>query len=355
MDRVLGMPAKYIQGQGALNRIGNAASELGQSALVFADKLVRGLVEQQVSDSFESAKVAHHWTDFGGECCRSEIDRLKSVAKDREVHIISAIGGGKALDAGKAVSSELELPFMSIPSIASTDGPVSSIAVEYDEDHTHIGVMRFNRSPSVVLVDTRVIAEAPARLLVAGMGDGLATWFEARACHAKGKTNFRGGAISNVAMTLARSCHETILEFGVEAFMAVKRKTVNEAVERVVEANVFLSGVGFENTGVAAAHALDAAVSRFSSDHSIQHGERVALGVLFQLRLEKAENDLAELRPFYEKVGLPTTLGGIGLNGMTQESLNALADLILRDGSPIRNLPFDVSKKDVVAALKSLI
>lgn len=355
MDRILGLPAKYIQGVGALDRIGDVAAELGQIALVFTDGFVRNLVGARVTASLKAAQVTCHWEDFGGECCRPEIDRLKSCGAAAKAVVVIALGGGKALDTGKAAAAELCVPFVSVPTIASTDGPVSSIAVEYAEDHTHIGVMRFNCSPAAVLVDTQVVANAPARLLVAGMGDGLATWFEARACQAKGKTNFRGGAISDVAMTLARSCHETIKTFGRDALEAVEQNKVTEAVERIVEANVFLSGVGFENTGVAGAHALDTAVSRFSSDHSIQHGERVALGVLFQLTLEGAKDEISQLLPFYRDVGLPTDLAGIGLHDMTAENLDALTRVILRDGSPIRNLPFEVTQSDVVHALSQFL
>ena len=38
----------------------------------------------------------------------------------------------------------------------------------------------YSRHPALVLVDTTVIARAPKRQLVAGLGDALATWFEAR-------------------------------------------------------------------------------------------------------------------------------------------------------------------------------
>lgn len=352
-DRILGLPAKYIQGQGALDRIGESALQLDNSALVFADGFVRDLVGARVTQSLEAAKVTCQWEDFNGECCRSEIDRLK--AKGKNMNLVIAIGGGKALDTGKAVAAELSVPFISAPTIASTDGAVSSIAVEYSDDHTHIGVMRFNCSPAVVLVDTQVVANAPVRLLVAGMGDSLSTWFEARACHAKGINNFRGGAISDIAMNLARSCHETIMHYGRDALCAVEKNLVNEAVERVVEANVFLSGVGFENTGVAGAHALDTAVSRYSSDHSIYHGERVALGVLFQLKLEGDTDAIRKLLPFFKDVGLPINLQGIGLKDMSAEDLKDLATIVMRDGSPIRNLPFHVKHDDVVHALSQLL
>lgn len=352
MDRILGLPAKYIQGVGAIDRIGQAAADLADTALVFADDFVRLSFEVRVSDSLAEALVSHQWASFGGECCRSEINRLATVARRTRASLIIALGGGKALDTGKAVAAEIGCPFISVPTLASTDGPVTSIAVEYSEDHTHVGVMKFNRSPATVLVDTEVIARAPVRFLIAGMGDALSTWIEARACHATSQTNFRGGAISDMAMTLARSCHDTILEFGRDAVLAASDNEVTEAVERVVEANVFLSGVGVENTGVAGAHALDVAISRSSADHSSQHGERVALGVLFQLELEQDRDMIGSLLHFYKDVGLPTRFAEIGLEN---PDLDALAHMVLREGSPVRNLPFEVDEEKLLKALQTLV
>lgn len=353
-DQILGLPAKYIQGPGALDRLGRATASLGATAVLIGDEFVLNLLGSKMSMSLKDENIEHSIATFGGECCRPEINRLVSIARSKGAEVIIAVGGGKALDTGKAVSSEAGTRLICAPTIASTDGPVSSIAVEYSPDHEHIGVMRFNQSPSIVLVDSTVIANAPGRLLVAGMGDGLATWLEARACATSGKKNFGGGSISPVAMTLARSCHDTILEFGRAALAAVNENTVTEAVEKVIEANIFLSGVGFENTGVAGAHALDTAVSRFTSDHSIHHGERVALGVLFQLHLENDQDQIDALLPFYRDVGLPTTLSEINLGGIDDGQLNKITALILREGSPIRNLPTDHSADAILQALQRL-
>jgi len=354
LDRSIGLPAKYIQGPGALDRIGAVAVKLGSTALVIADEFVLNLVGERIVNSLEVEGIRHEITKFNGECCRSEIDRLSALASSSNLGTIIAVGGGKVLDTGKAVAAAINGKIISAPTVASTDGPTSSIAVEYSEDHVHIGVMRFNQSPSVVLVDSTVISQAPPRLLVAGMGDALATWFEGRACSKAGRTNFAGDAISDVSLTLARACHDTIMTYGRSALAAVQQQTVTEALEKVIEANIFLSGVGFENTGVAAAHALDTAISRFTSDHRAQHGERVAVGVLFQLILEGAEEDLELLLPFYNDVGLPKTLTDVGLTDLSDDELTRLTNLLLRENSPIRNLPFEVTSVAIFKALKRL-
>ncbi len=69
-----------------------------------------------------------------------------------------------------------------VPTIASTDAPCSSCAVIYTEAGEVVSSIYQRRSPDLVLVDTAIIARAPVRFLVSGMGDALATRFEAEAC-----------------------------------------------------------------------------------------------------------------------------------------------------------------------------
>src|SRR5580700_4802449 len=93
------------------------------------------------------------------------------------------------------------------------------------------------KNPDLVLVDTQVIAQSPPRLLVAGMGDALATWFEAKTCATGHVRNMRGGASTQSALALAELCYRTLLEDGGEALRAVRTQVVTPALERLVEAN----------------------------------------------------------------------------------------------------------------------
>ena len=58
------------------------------------------------------------------------------------------------------------------------------------------------------------------------------------------------------AYALARLCYETVRDWGVAALTACEAQVVTPALERVVEANILLSGLGFESGGLGAAHAL---------------------------------------------------------------------------------------------------
>ena len=90
--------------------------------------------------------------------------------------------GGKAIDTAKIAADRAGLPAIIIPTIASTDAPCSGCAVIYSKDGVFDSVCYQKSNPAAVLVDVAVIAAAPTRFLVAGMGDALSTWFEASSC-----------------------------------------------------------------------------------------------------------------------------------------------------------------------------
>ena len=120
----------------------------------------------------------------------------------------------------------------------------------------------------MILIDTTVIAHAPVRFLVSGMGDALSTFFEARAnVQSYSKVNaglpcgFREGVCgeargTKAAFALASLCYESLLEDGWKAKIACENHVVTESLEKIIETNILLSGLGFESGGLAAAHAI---------------------------------------------------------------------------------------------------
>src|SRR5690606_12281429 len=127
-------------------------------------------------------------------------------------------------------------------------------------------------NPAAVLVDVGIIAAAPTRFLVAGMGDALSTWFEARSCERTKSENECGGHCTMVGLHIAKLCYETLLKYGQTAKLANERHIVIPALEHIIEANILLSGLGFESAGLAAAHAIHNGLTALAETHSFYHG-----------------------------------------------------------------------------------
>jgi glycerol dehydrogenase len=291
---------------------------------------------------------------FGRECSDEEIGRLAEVATKAKGRVIVGIGGGKTLDTAKAVAHELKLPVIIVPTIASTDAPCSALSVIYTPEGKFKRYLFLPGNPDVVLVDTAIISRAPVRFLVSGMGDALATWFEADSCKKKYAPNMTGHVGSMIAYAVARLCYDTLLEYGVMAKVSCQACSVTPALEHIVEANTLLSGLGFESGGLAAAHAIHNGFTVLEKIRDQYHGEKVAFGTLASLFLtDKPWKVIDEVYSFCESVGLPTTLGEMGLAEVSGKELMKVAESTCAEGETIYNelLPVDPGK--VLSALKA--
>ena len=256
MNSVLIAPRKYVQGRGALKDSGKYLKLLGRKPLLLWDKCVRDIVGETMLESIRAAGLEAVEVEFSGEATQAERARVVQIARQSGADISVGVGGGKILDIAKAVAVDAGIKMVTCPTIASNDSPTSAASVWYDDDHNFVGFDCWPFNPDIVLVDTQVIAGAPVRTFVAGMGDALSTWIEAHAAFKSRAQNIAGSATTMAAMAIARLCYETLLEHGLTAKRNVEHKVVTPAVEKVVEANVLLSGLGFESGGLATAHMI---------------------------------------------------------------------------------------------------
>lgn len=325
---------------------------LGGPATILAGRSAAKRLADTWRDVFREADISYHVQPFGGECSHQEIESVKEVARQAAAEVIIGAGGGKVLDTARAVAADLELPVVNCPTVASSDAPCSALSVLYNDKGQVVDYRVYRRNPDLVLVDTTVIASAPPRLLVAGMGDALATMFEARTCVEGHVKNMRGGASTRSALALAELCHRTLLDDGPAALAATRNQAVTPALERLVEANTLLSGLGFESSGLAAAHSVHNGLTIADGTHAYYHGEKVAFGTLVQLVLEgKSSETISETMAFCESVGLPTTLSGVGLADADSKVLHAVAERSTAKGETMHNEPFAVQPRMVYDAI----
>jgi glycerol dehydrogenase len=329
-------PGKYIQGEGVLSQLPHWVRLLGGNGLILASRTAGERVLAKHLDDLAADGICVE--PFHGECCESELSRLSRIISDKKAGVLGGIGGGKTIDTAKIAADRAGIPVVIVPTIASTDAPCSGCAVLYSEEGVFCSVHYQKMNPQVVLVDTSVIAEAPTRFLVSGMGDALATWFEARSCDRTKSLNECGGHSTITGLNLAKLCYDTLLSYGPAAKLAVEKHIVTPALNRIVEANILLSGIGFESSGLAAAHSIHNGLTALEETHGFYHGEKVAFGVLAGLQLADASPVESEtVFSFCEEIGLPTTLAAIGLRDIDRQRLMKAAEKACAPGEAIHH------------------
>lgn len=334
-------PTRFVQGENELLNLGYFVKGFGSSALLIAHPGDVQRVREQLDQTAERFGVTFVESNFGGECSRQEVARLQEVARANGCACTIGLGGGKAIDTAKCVAQGDAL--IIVPTIAATDAPTSHSAVLYTPDGAFDDYAYFKQSPSVILIDTTVGAPATSRAC-ANVNAGLPCGARDGSCpKAKG---------TNAAMALAKLCYETLLEDGVKAKLASDCNMVTPALENIIEANILLSGLGFESGGLAAAHAIHDGLTILPGTHHYFHGEKVAFGTLAQLVLENAPTqELEEVLDFCLAVGLPVCLADIGVDSITDEELMQVAEKSCIPEESVHSMPFPVTPGMVAAAI----
>jgi glycerol dehydrogenase len=353
MIKVFIAPRRYVQGVGVLKDIGKYVAPLGKRVLVAWGPVVSDLFAETVQASFKEHELVLIPFKFSGECDRGQIGLGIDKARAENAQVIVGLGGGKAIDLAKAVAMELDAKLVTAPTIASNDAPTSAATVYYTEEGLFEGWDIWPRNPDLVLVDTQVIVNAPVRWLASGIGDGLATWFEAEAAYKGRRIALAGGVATQAALALARLCYDTLMDFGEDAVRDCAEHIVTPAVERVIEANTLLSGLGFESAGVASAHAIGNGLTTFEQCMPFSHGEKVAFGVGTELCLDEDVDpeERLEVFDFMVTVGLPVTLEELGLGDLSPEALMEFAVAMCGPGQITHNHVQTVEPFDLYSAM----
>jgi glycerol dehydrogenase len=343
-------PGKYIQGPGELEKLKTYTSKYGKNVALLIDGYLYASLRARLSEHYREGSMVE-FVEFGGECSTREINLFKAAAADISADVIVGIGGGKTLDTAKAAANTLSIPVIVVPTAASTDAPTSAMSIIYNDEGVHEDFYTYGSNPNIVLVDTEIIMNAPVRLFISGMGDALATYFEALANEASDTANYIGEGYRRtmLAMAVSKLCYETLITKGLQAKSDLDKGCCTEAVEDVIEANILLSGLGFENTGCAAAHGIHTGLTALPQSKPYFHGEKVAFGTICQLVLEnKPPALLEEVLDFCLNVGLPVTLEDLGVEDK-DENIKIITEKSIPE---ILSEPFVITETMLFNAIK---
>ena len=311
------------------------------------------MIRAQVDSIEDTCGCSYAYHLFYGECCEENVDMLVAVVKESGCDVVVGVGGGKVLDTVKLVADTADTARIIVPTIASNDGPAADWAAVYNPEGVFLYARATHRSTELVLVDSAIIAKAPARLFAAGIGDALVTWYEAMANERSLTPNNigRGYLRCRAGMAIARECYDILLREGKQAYDAVKAGRLTPAVEDVIEANILLSGLGFMNAGCAASHSVHNGISELRESDPFLHGEKVAFGLIVQLVLENAPlREIEETMAFLHSVDLPVTMEQFDV-ACTDEKLDVIVNYMMNKNLLIHREPLVVTPLIVRSAI----
>lgn len=356
MVRIFSSPSRYVQGKNVLFDRVDLVKELGDKVLLLADDTVWKIVGEKYVNELEKQGLSVYREAFNGEASENEINRVVKIGKEKSSNVVIGLGGGKAIDSAKAIAEDLGAATVIAPTIASTDAPTSALSVIYSDNGNFESYRLYKKNPDLILMDSQVIANAPASFLADGIADASATLVEARSNTRSESTTMAGGKQTIAAQAIAEVCRDTLFSYSTKALAAVKENLVTPAVEKIIEANTLLSGLGFESAGLSGAHAIhNGFTAVHGAIHEKTHGEKVAYGVLVQLMLEDVDKkELDEYIEFYQSIGMPTTMAELNLDQYSDEDLLAIGKQATAEGETIHAMIEKPTAEDVVDAIKAV-
>ncbi len=345
MDRV----PRIVQGAGALDDLGaliGAVSGATSAVLLVADPGMgpAGITAQAQASLRQAGHRAVLFEDFKSDPTMAQADAGAALARREQVVAVVAVGGGSALDVGKAIAGiapgnhgahhyglcahpfpTRPLPCITVPTTSGTGSEATRTAVLTDPAGAKVWLWGDELKPVLILLDPVLTTGLPAGLTAATGVDALVHAIEA-------STNANAQAANNVY------CHEAIRLVRRHLLRAVQVPTDVAARAGLQWAATF-AGIGIDNTGTAIAHNIGHALASLRPVH---HGRAVALGMRATLAWNIEDDDgrfaaaaaalsdsadVRQLPATFERLvrdaGIKVSLRGEGYDGISAAQLAA--------------------------------
>jgi glycerol dehydrogenase-like iron-containing ADH family enzyme len=354
---ILAAPSQILKGEGSLQQAGSSIARFGNNPLIVGGDRTLKFIKPHLQPLLELHCLKYNEAAYTPDCSESSLEILREKVKTAEIDFIIGIGGGKAMDTAKLLAFQTQLPIVTIPTSAATCAAWTALSNIYSNEGAFQYDVSLDSCPNLLVLDYQLFASAPARTLIAGIGDAIAKWYEASVSSGNSPATLTIAAVQQ-----ARVLRDILFQKSSNAIANIGGAEWRETIDATVLLAGVIGGLGGANCRTVAAHAVHNGLTHIPAAHNALHGEKVAYGILVQLRLEEMVqgSQLAvaarqQLLEFYTAIGLPKTLEDLGLADITLTELRSAAEVACLPQSDIHRLPFSVTPEQVMAAMVSTI
>lgn len=348
-------PAQVLRGFQAWEESSEAIARLGKRPLVVGGDRTLATLTPKLQFVLEQQQLSYSLASYSPDCSEASLTLLREAVASHQADLIIGIGGGKALDTSKLLAYQCRLPIVTVPTSAATCAAWTALSNVYSDAGAFLYDVSLDRCPDLLVLDYSLIQTAPQRTLVAGIGDAIAKWYEASVSSGSSPLTLIIAAVQQ-----ARVLRDILFQKSAEALKEPGSETWREVVDATVLLAGVIGGLGGAQCRTVAAHAVHNGLTHLRAAHGALHGEKVAYGILVQLRLEEMlqGNQLAasarqQLLKFYGEIGLPKSLDDLNLGNITLRDLRQAAEIACSPNSDIHRLPFKVVPEQLMAAMVS--
>lgn len=344
-------PEIYVSEPGAIQSLGPLVEKYGKRVLIIWSKTARKVTEDAVAESLGIHRIIYIEYLFEGYPTEEKAKKIAELSKEKKIDTLIAIGGGRVIDATKAAGDILNIPVVSVPTIAATCAAWAALSVMYTEEGNFDHFRRNVHSPKAIVADTEILANAPERYLKAGVVDTLAKWYETSVGYDISDSDF--SHINSV--NAARLAYDFLDKQALNVIQNAKEKRVDENTIKTVDAILYLAGNVGSYMGDKAfsgfAHPFYHSSRIIKETREMLHGELVAFGLLMQAVLEKKDKEeiFAIVKKFSE-LKVAFTLEEIGIYGQVEEKLKIISDRIREAFGPLSILEANPNERAIIEA-----
>jgi glycerol dehydrogenase len=348
-------PTQVLKGSGILQTAGSAIATLGQRPLVIGGETTLAVVQSQLEQALNSVGLTAKRAVYSPDCSEATLAHLRTAGVQHPADLIIGVGGGKALDTAKLVAHQCQIPVVTLPTSAATCAAWTGLSNVYSDR----GAFRYDvglaRCPDLLILDYDLFLQAPPRLLIAGIGDAIAKWYEASV-----SSGDATATLTIAAVQQARVLRDLLFQKSADAIAQPGSAEWREVIDATVLLAGVIGGLGGAQCRTVAAHAVHNGLTQIPAAHAALHGEKVAYGILVQLRLEElvknhqlARSTRQQLLQFYDAIALPKTLEDLGLGQVSLAQLRQATEFACQPQSDIHHLPFPVTPEQLLSAMVS--
>ncbi len=322
------VPPIYF-GVGKLQKLPLLAQELGGKIilLVTGSKSLKASGKLSIVQSLlEKAGLEYYHVSCGGEPTTTEIDRICNEFREHQIDVVVGIGGGSAIDAGKAISAMLphhnsildhlegvgkgiphsgvKVPYIAVPTSSGTGGEVTKNAVisEVGPKGYKKSLRHNNLIPDAVIVDSELLLSCPRGVTAACGMDAFTQLLEPYLSPKSSPMTdaLAWSGIEAVAANLLPACGDGAEDLAVREGMAY---------------GSLISGIALANAGLGIVHGLASPIGGF---FPIPHG--VVCGTLMAAAVRANWTALSEREPHNPVIAKMARLGELlcGKSGQNQ-------------------------------------